>query len=218
MIQSSKSSPTICEDRSTEAKLIPFAMNKNTYIKINKVLRPLAEMPTQVYYDNSLQVIDVLEWALEQVGSAKVWQTSFSMSSEFLSRLNMMKKQGRANVIEHVLILDIKALEKTRKLWKAISMVIPLVYLSKSHAKFMLIEGENGMKVTMLTSQNLTRGNRYESSLITTHAGLFDRLKEQTEFVIKNYSRPFHEIYDEHRDVAEMFAVLKKTMKEIEQL
>ena len=119
---------------------------------------------------------------------------------------------------EHVLILDIKALEKTRKLWKAISMVIPLVYLSKSHAKFMLIEGENGMKVTMLTSQNLTRGNRYESSLITTHAGLFDRLKEQAEFVIKNYSRPFHEIYDEHRDVAEMFAVLKKTMNEIEQL
>jgi hypothetical protein len=48
------------------------------------VVKPLAESPSQAYLSNAVQVADLLEWILEQVGSAKVWQTSFSISEEFL--------------------------------------------------------------------------------------------------------------------------------------
>ena len=48
-------------------------------------LKPLADTPYQAYLTNALQVADVLEWILEQVGKAKVWQTSFSLlSTKFL--------------------------------------------------------------------------------------------------------------------------------------
>ena len=44
---------------------------------INKILRPLATTPYQAYLSNAVQVADILEWILAQVGVAEVWQTSF---------------------------------------------------------------------------------------------------------------------------------------------
>ena len=93
--------------------------------KVSKILRPLSEAPIQAYYDNTLQLIDVLEWTLMQVGRAKVWQTSFSMSIEFLSRLAQLKRHGKVDITEHVLILDERTTLKTRKLWTFMSNVIP---------------------------------------------------------------------------------------------
>ena len=55
--------------------------------KISDILKPLAEMPSQAYLSNAIQVADILEWILSQVGTAEVWQTSFSISEEFLRRL-----------------------------------------------------------------------------------------------------------------------------------
>ena len=54
---------------------------------ISDILRPLSDTPHQAYLSNALQVADVLEWILSQVGKAVVWQTSFSISEEFLRRL-----------------------------------------------------------------------------------------------------------------------------------
>ena len=78
---------------------------------ISKYLRPLAEKTHQVYLTNELQVADVLEWILSQVGKAEVWQTSFSISEEFLRRLFFIEKQGQ--VKQFNLILDYKATNKT---------------------------------------------------------------------------------------------------------
>lgn len=190
-------------------------MDKNTRVKINKVLRPLSELPTQIYYDNSLQVVDVLEWTLEQVGSAKVMQTSFSMAGEFLSRLYQLRKSNKVVITEHIVVLDNRATAQTMKLWQNIKRVIQKVYLSKTHAKFMLIEGDNGMKVTMLTSQNLTRGNRYESAIITMDECVYDSLKMQTELLIKNYSRPFNELTGGSDDGHEIYDSLQNDISNI---
>ena len=54
---------------------------------ISDYLKPLSDVPNQAYLTNALQVADVLEWILQQVGKSKVWQTSFSISEEFLRRL-----------------------------------------------------------------------------------------------------------------------------------
>ena len=60
-------------------------MKRNT--SIDQVLKPLGDRQYQAYLSNVLQVADILEWILEQVGTAEVWQTSFSISEEFLRRL-----------------------------------------------------------------------------------------------------------------------------------
>ena len=182
----------ICEDRSLYTL---FVMERKTEIKVNNVLRPLSEMPVQAYYNETLQLIDVLEWILRQVGRAKVWQTTFSMANEFLSRMYQLRKNGKVDVIEHVLVLDERTTLKTRKLWQFMQNVIPAVYMARTHAKLALVEGENGMKVTLLTSQNLTRGNRYESAVITCNEQVFDRLKSEMQEVINYKSKSFHELY-----------------------
>lgn len=78
---------------------------------IDQWLKPLAVCGNQAYLTNTLQVADVLEWILQQVGTATVWQTSFSISEEFLRRLFFIEKSGR--VKEFNLVLDHKATNKT---------------------------------------------------------------------------------------------------------
>lgn len=89
---------------------------------ISEILRPLADNPFQAYLSNAVQVADILEWILEQVGVAEVWQTSFSISEEFLRRLFFITKDKRVSRIN--LVLDHKATNKTLKLWAFISQVI----------------------------------------------------------------------------------------------
>ena len=47
---------------------------------INEILKPLEDTPYQAYLSNAVQVADILEWILSQVGVAEIWQTSFSIS------------------------------------------------------------------------------------------------------------------------------------------
>ena len=67
--------------------------------------------------------------------------------------------------------------------------------MARTHAKFALVEGENGMKVTLLTSQNLTRGNRYESAIVTCDEQVFEKLKRELKYVINEKSNSFNEMY-----------------------
>ena len=50
---------------------------------INEILKPLKDTPYQAYLSNAVQVADILDWILSQVGIAEIWQTSFSISEEF---------------------------------------------------------------------------------------------------------------------------------------
>jgi hypothetical protein len=160
---------------------------------ISDFLRPLGEVQTQAYLSNAVQVADVLEWILEQVGTAKVWQTSFSISEEFLRRLFFIEKSGK--VSEFNLVLDHKATNKTLKLWVFITQVIQRTFLADNHSKILLVEAESGESVSVITSQNLTRGNRHESAFISTDKTIFDTLKKQVEDLIRNHSVPLHDLF-----------------------
>ena len=161
---------------------------------ISKYLQPLSEKTHQVYLTNELQVADVLEWILSQVGKAEVWQTSFSISEEFLRRLFFIEQEGQ--VSQFNLILDFKATQKTLRLWPFICQTMQHVYLADNHSKVLLVRSENGDTVTVLTSQNLTRGNRIESALVTTDSGIFNTLLEEIYTIIFNKSVPLHELYE----------------------
>ena len=160
---------------------------------INDILKPLGEKPYQAYLSNVLQVADVLEWVLEQVGTAEVWQTSFSISEEFLRRLFFIEKSGQVKRFN--LVLDHKATNKTLKLWAFITQVIQRTYLADNHSKILLVRSEAGDTVSVVTSQNLTRGNRSESAFITTDKEIFATLHAQVEDLITNHSVPLNDLF-----------------------
>ena len=162
---------------------------------ISDYLKPLADMPNQAYLTNALQVADVLEWILEQVGKAKVWQTSFSISEEFLRRLFFIEKKG--NVTEFNLVLDHKATNKTLKLWAFISQVMKRTYLADNHSKILLVLSEAGDTISVVTSQNLTRGNRHESTFISTDKDIFNTLHSAVEDLIRNHSVPLNDLFEQ---------------------
>lgn len=164
-------------------------------VAISDILQPLAEKPTQAYLTNVLQVADVLEWVLEQVGKSEVWQTSFSISDEFLRRLFFIKKSNAVSKIH--LVLDRKATNKTLRLWAFITQVIQHTYLADNHSKIILVKSETGQKVSIITSQNLTRGNRHESALVTTEPDLFDTLHASIENLIRHHSVPMNDVFAE---------------------
>ena len=157
------------------------------------VVKPLSECASQAYLSNAVQVADLLEWILEQVGTAKVWQTSFSISEEFLRRLFFIEKSGR--VSEFNLVLDHKATNKTLKLWSFMTQVIERTYLTDNHSKILLVEADSGQKVAVVTSQNLTRGNRHESAFISTEPVIFDTLHAQVTDLINNHSVPLNDLF-----------------------
>ena len=157
------------------------------------VVKPLAECPSQAYLSNAVQVADLLEWILEQVGTAKVWQTSFSISEEFIRRLFFIEKSGR--VKEFNLVLDHKATNKTLKLWSFMTQVIERTYLTDNHSKILLVQAESGQTVSVITSQNLTRGNRHESAFISTDPVVFNTLKSEVDDLIKNHSVPLYDLF-----------------------
>ena len=168
-------------------------MKRNT--SIDSVLKPLSDKPYQAYLSNAVQVADVLEWILEQVGEAEVWQTSFSISEEFLRRLFFIEKSGRVKAFH--LVLDHKATNKTLKLWAFISQVIERTYLADNHSKILLVKSNAGDTVCVVTSQNLTRGNRSESAFITTDKEIFATLHSQVDDLISNHSVPLNDLFSQ---------------------
>lgn len=161
-------------------------------LTIDDYLRPLADAPLQTYLTNTLQVADVVEWVLKQVGKSTIWQTSFSISEEFLRRLFFIEKSGMVDKIN--LILDFKATNKTLRLWPFLTKVIENTFLADNHSKVILIQSSTS-KVSIITSQNLTRGNRMESAIVTTDAHTFDTLKSSIDDLITNHSVPLSELF-----------------------
>lgn len=186
---------------------------------LSEILAPLDQKPNQAYLSNAVQVADILEWILQQVGYAEVWQTSFSISEEFLRRLFFICKGNKVSRIN--LVLDHKATNKTLKLWAFITQVIERTYLADNHSKILLVKSERGdtvspsgqqsgrsavyeqapdcsrcWTVSVVTSQNLTRGNRAESAFISTDPDIFAGLFAQVNDLITNHSVPLNELFD----------------------
>lgn len=162
---------------------------------IGDFLSPLREKPYQAYLSNALQVADILDWVLKQLGKSEVWQTSFSISEEFIRRLYFIEKSGL--VTRFNLVLDHKATNKTLKLWAFITQVISTTYLADNHSKVLLVKSERGEMVSIITSQNLTRGNRCESAVITTDEGIFNTLHSQIQDLIRNHSVPLNDLFSQ---------------------
>ena len=160
---------------------------------IENIFRPLSELSVQSALTNEVQIADILEWVLEQVGPSEVWQTSFSISEEFLRRLYFITRGGKASAIH--LVLDFKATNKTLHLWRFIDQVISDTVLADNHSKVLLVQSASGVKVSIITSQNLTRGNRNESAIVTTDEHVFATFHASLTDIMHNHSVPLSELF-----------------------
>lgn len=163
---------------------------------VNRVLHPLRKKPLQAYLTNTLQVADVVEWCLGQLDPAyTIRQTSFSISEEFVRRLHLLRRDGKVKDIQ--LLLDLKATNKTLRLWPFLVQTIDQVFLVDNHSKLILIERDTDpLNVAIITSQNLTRGNRHESAIITTDTEVYATLLASFQDLMTNHSVPLRELFN----------------------
>ena len=163
---------------------------------IGQILKPLYSGPTsQCFLSDFVQAADILDWIMSQVGEAEVLQTSFSVSDEFLRRLYFIRQKHR--LIKFTIILDHKATNKTIKLWPFVQQVVDKALLANNHSKVMLVvpTNKNLNPVAVITSQNLTRGNRFESSLVTTDPDVFNAIFADVSDMATNHSVPLNELF-----------------------
>jgi len=159
---------------------------------VESVLRPLKECPVQAYLSNRLQVADVVEWCLAQMsGEVAIRQTSFSISEEFIRRLYHMRRSGKVKDIQ--LLLDYKATNKTLRLWPFIVQTIDNCFLADNHSKLILIDAPD-LQVAIITSQNLTRGNRHECAVVTTNPEVYATLEHEFQDLLQFHSVPLSEL------------------------
>lgn len=161
---------------------------------VSEVLRPLCEAPVQAYLTNRVQLADVLEWIISQVGRSDVSMTSFSISEEFIRRLFLLRRSG--DVRRFRLLLDHKATQKTLRLWTFIAQTIEETFLADNHSKVLVVSPVDTARhrVAVITSQNLTRGNRSEAAVVTTSPEVVSTLDLAIGDLINFHSVPLNDL------------------------
>lgn len=137
-------------------------------------LKPLGFCAVQPYFSKDVQLADLIEWTVNQIGRSDIVISTFSTSEEFLRRLHRMKKDGK--VLHCELICDLRAARKTISLKQFMESTFDRVYLSQNHSKVVLLSSGSN-RVAIVTSQNQTRGDRYEAGIITSDQFTFSTLQ-----------------------------------------
>lgn len=159
---------------------------------IPPALANLKGTPCGMFLSNEIQMADIIDIVLEQIGPSSLYQTSFSISEEFLRRLYFIKEKG---LLKHTsLLLDHKATLKTARIWNFCQNVFDEAFLTANHSKVLLFAADSGDVVSVISSQNLTRGNRMEAYSISTDPNLFSSLYEGYSKLLSN-SIPLNEIF-----------------------
>lgn len=137
-------------------------------------LIPLEKCGLQPYFSNRIQLAEVMEWILAQTGPANILISTFSTSEEFLRRLLRLKNNG--HILQSVLFCDLRAIRKTVLLSHFIRSVFNRVHLCENHSKVVLLFNDLH-SVAVVTSQNQTRGDRFEAGVITSDPHTFYNLR-----------------------------------------
>ena len=137
---------------------------------IATILKPLASNPFQCYLGTGLHTLGLLGWILEQTGRADVWVSTYSTSDAFLSGFARLRRKQLID--ESALVADLKASQKTVKLYKLMQNCFDRVYLAMNHSKIVLVQNDR-WTVSVISSQNQTYGDRAECTMVTTSQQAF---------------------------------------------
>ncbi len=137
-------------------------------------LIPLEKHGIVPYFSNRIQLSEILEWVLHQIGPADLMISTFSTSEDFIRRLHRLQRNGL--VLSSTLFCDLRAARKTMVLYHLIKSVFSAVNLCENHSKVVLLSNDSH-KVAVITSQNQTRGDRFEAGVITNDLSTFYQLR-----------------------------------------
>lgn len=140
---------------------------------VSLLLKPIADTPTQAYFSDRIQLSALIDWVLAQIGPAQMLISTFSTSEEFLRHLFKLRSEHR--IVEATLFCDIRAARKITTLKRFMASVFDSVILCQNHSKVVILIGKLDV-VAIVTSQNQTRGDRYEAGIITTDINTINQL------------------------------------------
>lgn len=132
-----------------------------------------------------VQIYNIIEWAVKFTGPVDMVNTTFSVAEEFLRAVFRMKREGL--ILSATEVADLKSAAKTLRINNLLRQVFDEVYLAENHSKVVLLSNHD-WKVTIITSQNQTRGNRNEAGIISTDPAVFDSLAKPINEMIKTHS------------------------------
>ncbi len=135
------------------------------------------------FTSGSVQLYHIVDDILQQTGKAVLFISSFTVSEEFIRKLQKLKENGFIQELQ--MLIDLRSAKKTLDLSCFLSSVANEVYLANNHSKVILISNEN-YKISVVTSQNQTRGNRMEAGMICTMPDVFDYYKKNIYNEFKN--------------------------------
>jgi hypothetical protein len=138
--------------------------------KSESILKSLALHSLQCYLTDKVQLFNIVEEILNQIGTSELLITSFSISEEFIRSMYRLKRKGL--ISKSGLVIDSRAALKIAKVMPFACNVFDDIYLSNNHSKVLLFSNDQS-HVSVCTSQNQTRGNRNESGMITTDKSVF---------------------------------------------
>ncbi len=145
---------------------------------IGLLLQPLSEKTVQAYFGQGLHTLGLLRWIVRQTGRCTAFVSSYSTSEPFLNGFYLMRQHGY--ITRAAILLDCRAAGKTVRLEQLLGNAFDNVFLGQNHSKVLLVRNKE-WKVTAVTSQNQTYGNRAESTIVTTDGGVFDQMLRQFE-------------------------------------
>ena len=153
------------------------------YNEATKRIKPVRKCPLQAFVTDKFQLFDTIEAVLKEVGPCQMIITSFSISEEFIRKIYRFKEAGRIQGV--TVIIDHKASEKVSKLLNFAGNVFDTVLLGSNHSKVVLLWNDHS-QIAIITSQNLTRGNRQESTVITTDLQVYLDLAQDVAAITDN--------------------------------
>lgn len=140
---------------------------------VRRLIKPLACSKVQAYFSSEFQLYHLLDFILEQTGSANLVLTTFSVSEEFVRKLVQMKERGLISSL--AIVADHRTAVKALQITLFTNNIAEELLLGNNHAKVLLIQNDS-WKVSVVTSQNQTRGNRLECGMICTLPDIYDDL------------------------------------------
>lgn len=155
------------------------------YNEAAKKINPVRDNSLQAFITDKFQLFDTIETILKELGPCRMIVTSFSISEEFIRKIYRFKDAGR--IISATVVIDHKASAKVSKLLNFAGNVFDAVFLGANHSKVVLLwNEETRIQVAIITSQNLTRGNRQESTVITTDLQVYLNLAQNVAAITDN--------------------------------
>lgn len=156
--------------------------------RVREHLKPLTCAPVQAYFSSEFQLYHLIEFILEETEPSDLIITTFSVSEEFIRKLLQMKNDGLIRSL--AVVADHRTAVKALRLSLFTNNVAEKLLLGNNHAKVILFKNKN-WKVSVVASQNLTRGNRIECGMVCTMPGIYNDLlnnisREQTKMINAN--------------------------------